>query len=156
MSRYKPDYSPIHKPTSTVDNEAFQDYKKKAKFRDVKKLNYYTNYRRVVRKVWSRVANDSINYESGVYDKDFFYLVPQVVDNKPFIELPNGKIKTNFHTDGDIYYPIFCNLSKKLEHSCWSLEGGYVATYKKKLRETINKFIPKYYFILSTLIKNKL
>lgn len=155
MSRFIPTYKPVHLGVSIVGKEAYADYREVSKIRDPKKFTYYTDYRRIARKIWKKIAENSINHESGVYDKDFFYLIPQVIANEPFIELPNGKIKTNSHTDGDVYTPIFCNLFKNLNHFCWSLDGCFAATYTKKLNRTINKFVPKYYFILPTLIKNK-
>ena len=155
MNRYLPVYRPVHKGVSIVGKEAYKDYKETSTVRTPKHFNYYTDYRRITRKIWKKIAEDSVNYESGVYDSTFFYLVPQVVTNQPFIEMPNGKIKTNSHTNGDIYAPIFCNLFKRLDHNCWSFDGCYVDTYKKRLNNLINKVVPKYYFILSTLIKNK-
>lgn len=154
MNRYLPVYRPVEKGVSIVGKEAYQDYKSISKIRDPKHFNYYTDYRRITRKIWKKIAEDSVNYESGVYDSTFFYLVPQVVTNQPFIEMPNGKIKTNSHTNGDIYAPVFCNLFKRLDHSCWSFDGCFVDTYKKRLNGIINKYVPRYYFILSTLIKN--
>ena len=154
MGRFLPKYRPVHVGVSIVDKEAYKDYRETSKIRDPKKFNYYTDYRRVARKIWKKIAEDSVTYESGVYDSTFFYLVPQVVDNRPFVELPNGKIKTNSHTKGDIYAPIFCNLFKRFDYSCWSIDGCYVKSYTSRLNDIINKFVPKYYFILSTLIKN--
>lgn len=156
MPKFFSVFKPVHKGASTVDDAAFQDYKKWSKIRNPKNFNYFSDYRRVARKIWKKVAESSVNYESGVYDKDFLYLVPQVVDNKPFIELPNGKIKTNAHTNGDIYSPIFCNLFKSFNHSCWSVDGCFVDSYEERMTDKINKEVPKYYFILPTLIKNKL
>lgn len=156
MARFIPEYKPVHKGVSIVGREAYDSYRLWSKIRNVKNFSYFTDYRRVTRKIWKKIAENSIEHESGVYDKDFFYLVPQVIDNKPFIELPNGKIKTNSHTNGDMYTPIFCNLFKKLNHFCWSLDGCFVQGYKDKLNEKVNKSVPKYYFILPTLIKNKL
>lgn len=156
MARFIPTYKPVHKGISIVNDEAFQDYKKWSKIRDPKKFNYFSDYRKVARKIWEKISEASINNDSGVYDKDFLYLIPQVIANRPFVELPNGKIKTNSHTDGNMYTPIFCNLFKKLNHFCWSIEGTYTDGYKKKLRDKINEEAPKYYFILPTLIKNKL
>lgn len=150
------EYRPVHTGVSITDKEAFSDYREYSKIRDPKKFNYYTDYRRVVRKIWKKVAENSVTYESGVYAKDFFYLVPQVIANKPFVHTKGGKIKLNDHTDGDIYTPIFCNLFKSYNHFCWSLDGCFVRTYTKKLTEMIDKFVPKYYFILPTLMKNKL
>mgnify|MGYP000303645858 CR=1 FL=1 len=149
-------YTPIHTGVSIVGKEAYKDYRLTSKIRDPKKFTYYTDYRRIVRKIWNKVAEASMEYESGVYAKDFFYFIPQVVDNQPFVELYGGKIKTNSHTNGDIYSPIFCNLFKRFNHSCWSLDGTYTKSYKEKLKNTINKFVPKYYFILPILLNNKL
>lgn len=156
MSKFIQIYKPVHKGVSIVGKEAYADYREFSKIRDPKKFKYYTDYRRITRKIWKRIADSSIEYESGVYDKDFFYLVPQVMLNRPFIELPNGKIKTNDHSNGDVYTPIFCNLLKDINHYCWSVDGTFVRTYSTKLYDTINKYVPKYYFILPTLIKNKL
>lgn len=155
MDKFITKYKPVHLGVSIVGKEAYQDYKKTSKIRDPKKFTYYTDYRRIARKIWKKIAENSIEYESGVYDKNFMYLIPQVIGNKPFITLPNGKIKTNTHTKGDIYTPIFCNLFKNFNHFCWSVDGCFADSYTKKLNETINKFVPKYYFILPTLIKNK-
>jgi len=155
MKRYLPQYRPVHTGVSVVDKEAYKDYRLNSTIRDPKKFKYYTDYRRIVRKIWKKVAEDSVTYESGVYAKNFFYLVPQVVTNQPFVEFPKGKIKTNAHTKGDIYAPIFCNLLQKFDHTCWSLDGCYVRTYTKRLSNIINKFIPRYYFILPTLLKNQ-
>ena len=41
-----------------------------------------------------------------------------------FVEMPNGRIKTNSHTNGDIYAPIFCNLFPRFDHSCWFPAGS--------------------------------
>lgn len=141
---------------SIVGKEAYKDYRLTSKIRDPKKFDYYTDYRRITRKIWKKIAEYSLTYESGVYAKNFFYLVPQVIANKSFIELPNGKIRSNNLTKGDIYTPIFCNIFSNLKHFCWSLDGTYVDSYTQKLHETINKFVPKYYFILPKLIENKL
>jgi DNA-binding ferritin-like protein (Dps family) len=156
MLKFIPTYRPVHTGVSIVGKEAYKDYRLWSKVRDPKKFDYYTDYRRITRKIWKKIAEDSLNYDSVVYDKDFFYLIPQVISNKPFIELPNGKIKSNDLTKGDIYTPIFCNLFKNIKHFCWSLDGTYTDTYIEKLQNTINKFVPKYYFILPTLRKNKL
>lgn len=156
MSGYNKRYTPVHLGVSITDKEAYYDYKNTSTVRDPKKIRYYKDYRRIVRKIWKKVAENSIEYESGVYAKDFFYLVPQVISNQPYVELLNGKITTNSHTDGDIYAPIFCNLFKRFNHFCWSLDGCFVGSYKSKLSETINKFAPKYYFILPTILKNNL
>lgn len=156
MTRILPNYKPIMKGVSIVGREAYTDYRLTSKVRDPKKFTYYTDYRRITRKIWNKIAEASIEYEGGVYAKDFFYLIPQVVANMPFIEAYGGKIKTTSHTDGDIYSPIFCNLFRKFNHSCWSIEGTYVKSYKNKLVDTINRFVPKYYFMLSVLLKNKL
>ena len=156
MARHIPKYKPVHLGVSIVGKEAYTDYRKTSKVRDPKKFTYYTDYRRITRKIWKKIADNSIEYTEGVYDKDFFYLIPQVIANKPFIELPNGRIKTNNHTGGDIYTPIFCNLFKNLNHFCWSIDGCYAATYTKKLSNIINRFVPKYYFILSILKNNRL
>lgn len=145
----------MHKGVSIVGKEAYKDYRLTSKIRDPKKFDYFSDYRRISRKIWKKIAEASIEYESGVYEKDFLYLVPQVIDNKPFIILQNGKIKTNSHTDGDIYTMIFCNLFKKANNFCWSLDGSFSTTYLQKLADKINKEVPKYYFILPTLIKNK-
>lgn len=155
MSKFLVVHKPVHTGVSIVGKEAYKDYRLTSKIRDPKKFKYFTDYRRITRKIWAKIAEDSINYESGVYDKDFFYLIPQVISNEPFIELPNGKIKTNSHTNGDVYTPIFCNLFKKFNHFCWSVDGMYVRSYTSKLKEVIDKFVPKYYFVLPTLIKNK-
>lgn len=149
-------YKSISKGVSITNDEAFQDYKEFSKIRDKKKFNYYSDYRRVARKIWRKVADSSIEYESGVYDKDFFYLIPQVISNKPFVQLPNGKIKSNDATDGNMYSPIFCNLFPQFHHFCFSLDGTYVQTYKDKLTETINRLVPKYFFILNVLKSNNL
>lgn len=149
-------YKSIHKGISIVGKEAYRDYRLTSEIRDPKKFNYYTDYRRVSRKIWKKIAESSIEYESGVYVDNFFYLIPQVVSNMPFIELPNGKLKTNGHTEGDVYSPIFCNLLKRFDHFCWSFDGMYARSYTKKLCEIINQYVPKYYFILPTLLKNNL
>ena len=154
--RFIQQYKPVHVGVSIVGKEAYQDYRLWSKVRDPKKFNYYTDYRRIARKIWKKIAVDSVTYESGVYDKSFFYLIPQVISNSPFIELPDGRIKTNSHTNGDTYTPIFCNLFKRFEHFCWSVDGTYTRSYKNRLKMIINKYIPKYYFILPTLRKNKL
>lgn len=143
MSRFIATYRPVHTGVSIVGKEAYKDYRLSSKIRDAKKFKDFTTYRRIARKIWSKIAEDSINFESGVYDKDFFYLIPQVIANKPFIELPNGKIKTNDHTNGDMYTPIFCNLFKNFNHFCWSLDGCYVRSYTTKMQEVINKFVPR-------------
>ena len=137
MRRFLPKYRPVHVGVSIVDKEAYKDYRETSKIRDPKKFNYYTDYRRVARKIWKKVAEDSVNYESGVYDSTFFYLIPQVVDNRPFIELPNGKIKTNSHTKGDMYAPIFCNLFKRFDYNCWSLDGTYTKSFKDRLKDCL-------------------
>jgi len=154
--QFIPKYKPVHTGISIVSREACADYREWSTVRDSKKISYYTEYRRVLRKVWKKIAEDSLIYESGVYAEKFFYLVPQVVDNQPFIELYNGKIKTNSHTEGNIYAPIFCNLFKRFDYNCWSLTGSYVESYKQRLNEIINKFVPKYYFILNIILNNKL
>lgn len=155
MSKFISVYKPVHTGVSIVGDDAYRDYRLTSTVRDPKKFKDVRTYRQITRKIWKKIAEDSVMYEGGVYDKDFFYLIPQVISNRPFIELPNGKIKTNSHTNGDMYTPIFCNLFKSLNHFCWSLDGCYVRTYTKRLNETINKFVPKYYFMLPTLIKNK-
>lgn len=155
MRRFIPNYKPVHIGVSIVGKEAYTDYRLSSKVRDPKKFTYYTDYRRITRKIWKKIAEDSVNYESGVYAKKFFYLIPQVISNSPFIEMPNGKIKTNSHTNGDSYTPIFCNLFNDFQHSCWSVDGCYVRSYKERLNLIIEKFVPKYYFILPTLLKNK-
>lgn len=149
-------YTPVHKGKSIVDKEANADYKEYSKVRDPKKFSYFTDYRRICRKIWKKIAESSIKYESGVYDKDFLYLVPQVVANMPFISLGNGKIQTNSHTKGDIYGPIFCNLFPRFNNFSWSLDGGFTVSYKKMLRETIDAHVPDYFFILPTLRENHL
>ncbi len=156
MSRFTPKYRPVHKGVSIVGEEAYRDYRLTSKVRVPKKFKDFTTYRGITRKIWKKIAEASVSYESGVYAKNFFYLVPQVMDNKPFIELANGKIRSNDHTNGDMYSTIFCNLLKKFDHYCWALEGPFVESYLSRLNKTINKFVPKYYFILPTLIKNKL
>lgn len=156
MAKYGTHYKPVEVGASIVDKEAYKDYRLTSKIRDPKKFDYYTDYRRIARKIWTKIAEDSIEYESGVYDKGFFYLIPQVISNAPYIHLSNGKIKTNDHTNGDSYTPIFCNLFKDLNHFCWSLDGCFVKSYKDKLKSTIDKYVPKYYFILPILLKNKL
>lgn len=148
-------YTAVHKGVSTVGEEAFKDYKEYSEIRNKKELSYYADYRRLARKLWKKVADASIEYESGVYDSQFFYIIPQVIDNKPFIQVPRGKIKTNMHTGGDIYTPIFCNILRLKNHYCWSLDGSFVDGYKKKLQAFIDEHVPKYYFILDTLKKNK-
>lgn len=155
MSKYLPKYRPVHRGVSIVDKDAYTDYRLSSTVRDPKKFKDYTDYRRIVRKIWKRIADYSIEYNSGVYAKNFFYLIPQVVDNRPFIEMGNGKIRTNSHTNGDVYTPIFCNLFNRFDQVCWSLDGTYVKSYTEKLSNKIDEFVPKYYFILSTLIKNK-
>jgi len=155
MPRFIPQYSPVVKGVSIVGKEAYTDYRLWSKVRDPKKFDYYTDYRRIVRKIWKKVAEDSVNYESGVYAKGFFYLIPQVIANRAYIELPNGKIKSNIHTGGDIYTPIFCNLFRNFNNFCWSLDGCFVPTYTDRLKEVINRELPRYYFMLNTLIKNK-
>ena len=154
--RIIPDYRPIHVGVSIVGKEAYKDYRLTSKIRDPKKFTYYTDYRRITRKIWSKIADASVNYEGGVYAKDFFYIVPQVVANLPFVEVYGGKIKTNSHTEGNIYSPIFCNIFKRFDHLCWSLDGTYTDGYKKKLTDIVNRFVPKYYFMLPILLKNKL
>lgn len=156
MSEYLPKYKPVMKGVSIVGQEAYKDYRLTSTVRDPKKFNYYTDYRRITRKIWKRIAEDSVTYESGVYAHNFFYLVPQVVYNKPFVKAGNGKLKTNSHTGGDIYSPIFCNTMKTFKYFCWSVDGCFTDSFKAKLIETINKFVPKYYFILDTLLKNKI
>lgn len=146
----------MHKGVSIVDREAYDDYRKSSDIRNPKNVSYYTDYRKIARKIWKKIAEDSVNHESGVYVKDFFYLVPHVVDNKPFLELPNGKIKTNYHTNGNIYAPLFCNLFKNLGHYSWTIDGCFVESYSERLNDVINRLVPKYFFILPTLIKNKL
>ena len=156
MARFIPKYRPVHKGVSIVDAEAFKDYREWSKVRDPKNFSYYTDYRKVARKIWEKIADSSIENEGGVYDRNFMYLIPQVIDNRPFVELPNGKIKTNSHTNGDMYTPIFCNLFKKLNHFCWSLDGCFTDRYKNNLKTKVNKEAPRYFFMLTTLIKNKL
>lgn len=156
MSRYVPKYKPIHKGISIVGKEAYKDYRLNSKIRDPRKFTYFTDYRRITRKIWNKIASSSMEYEGGVYAKNFFYIVPQIVNNQPFIELYNGKIKTNSHTNGNIYSPIFCNIFPRFDHLCWSVDGTYTESYKKKFTNIINKFVPKYYFMLPILLKNKL
>ncbi len=156
MARFVNEYKPVHKGISIVGREAYSDYREWSEIRDPKKIGYYTDYRRITRKVWKKISEYSLTYESGVYDKNFFYLIPQVVGNSPFIELPNGRIRSNSHTDGDMYSPIFCNLFPNYNNYCWSVDGTFVRSYTNKLKEVIDKFIPQYYFILPMLRQNKL
>lgn len=151
-----PSYTPVHVGETIVGKDAYKDYRLTSKVRDASRFKDFSDYRRIARKIWKKIAEASVIYESGVYDKDFFYIVPQVISNKPFIELHNGKIKTNNHTNGDMYTPVFSNLFKSVNHFCWSLDGSFVFTYKERLNNIINKFVPKYYFILPILRKNKL
>lgn len=156
MSKFILEHKPVHVGVSIVGKEAYKDYRLTSTVRDPKKFKDFSTYRRITRKIWNKVAEDSVAYESGVYDKDFFYLIPQVIGNSPFVKMKNGKIRSNDHTNGDSYTPIFCNLFKNFNHFCWSLDGCYVRSYTTRMYEVINKFVPKYYFMLSTLKKNKL
>ena len=151
-----PSYRPVHKGESIVGKVAYKDYRLTSTIRDASRFKDFSDYRRITRKIWRKIAEASVKYESGVYDKDFFYIIPQVIANKPFIELHSGKIKTNSHTNGDIYSPIFSNLFKNINHFCWSIDGSFVLSYKTRLNDIINKYVPKYYFILPILRKNKL
>lgn len=151
-----PDYRPVEKGVSIVGEDAYKDYKKTSKVRDYKKFKSKDDYRRITRKIWKKIAHASMDYESGVYVKGFLYLIPQVIDNKTFVQLPGGNIKNNRHTKGDIFTPIFANIFEKLNHFAWSLDGCFVETYKKRLTDTINRELPRYYFILPSILKNKL
>lgn len=150
------EYKPVVKGVSTVDKDAYRDYRLASKVRDPKKFNYHTDYSRVIRKIWKKIADYSIEYESGVYAENFFYLVPQVIAKVPYIRMGNRRIKTNRNTDNNVYTPIFCNLFGRLNHFSWSLDGTFMRPYKKKLKKQIDKYNPRYYFILNTLRKNKL
>lgn len=155
MGRFLVRYKPYHKPVSIVGEEAYRDYKETTKLKRFKSFKSYKDYRRVSRKIWKKVAEASLEQESGVYSKDFFYMVPQVVDNVPFITMGNGDIKTNSHTGGDIYSPIFCSLLRSFDLTCWSFDGCLVENYRKRLAEIIDEYVPDYFFILPTILKNK-
>lgn len=148
-------YKPVHKPVSLVDQMAYEDYKKWSKKRDWRVVGNVNQYKGLSRKIWKKIAEYSVQYESGVYSENFFYLIPQVIDNKPFVQLKSGRIKSNDFTNGDMYAPIFCNLMKKFSHFTWSLDGSYVDRYKERLTNIINEVVPKYYFILSIIKNNK-
>lgn len=153
--RFK-DHRPVERGVSIVGKEANAHYKKWSKVRKPKNFYSFADYRRITRKIWKKVALASVEYESGVYAKDFFYIVPQVIDNQPYIIGPDGKIKSNHHTNGDIYTPIYCNLFKRYNHFCWSVDGSFVKSYKQYFKQVIEKYVPKYYFILASLKKNNL
>lgn len=149
-------YTTVHKGKSIVGDEAYYDYKEYTKSKGKKQKFTKKSYRKVCRRIWEEIANGSLNYESGVYVRAFFYLVPQVTGNTKYYKTRNGRIEFNNHTNGDIYSPIFCNLLRKHDKFCWSLAGGYTDTYRFKLQTIIDKYVPKYYFILNTLIKNRI
>lgn len=146
----------MQKAMSIVGPEAYEDFRENAKNRDASVTPERTEYRRLVRKIWKKVAEASYEYESGVYDPNFFYIVPQVVFNQKYVILPGGKIKDNSATGGDEYAPIFCNLLKGFKHQCWSLNGSITRSYKTALKEITDTIAPVYYFILPMLIKNKM
>lgn len=144
------------KAMSIVGPEAYDDFRENYKKRDPSVTPERTEYRRLVRKIWKKVSEASYEYESGVYDPTFFYMVPQVVFNQKYVILPNGRIKDNSATGGDEYALIFCNLLKGLSHQCWSLNGSITRRYGRILKKITDTIAPTYYFILPMLIKNKM
>lgn len=141
------------KGESIVAKEAYDYYRENSKRRNKKIFSYYKDYGRVTRNIWKKVAEASMEYESGVYAKNTFYFVPQVIANRPFIQLPSGKIKSFEHTNGDMYSPIFNFISPRLDHICWNFDGSFLKSYKERLNDILQKYAPKYYFMLNTLIK---
>ena len=156
MADFLNDYKTVHKAVNVVDKDAYTYYRLNSKKRDSKKFKDHREYRQTIRKIWKKIAEASIEYESGVYCKNFFYFVPQVIAEKPFIKLKNGKIKSNAHVDNRMYTPIFCNLMRGIEYYCWSPDGLFAESYKKTLFDKIEAEVPDYYFILSTIMKNNL
>lgn len=148
-------HKPVTKGVSIVGKEAYADYMEFSKIRDPKKFTYYKDYGRITRKIWKKIAEDSMEYESGVYAPKFFYLIPQVIANRPYIETRGGEIQSNDHTNGDMYTPVFCNLMYNVRYKIWYLDGTYVHSYIKRLTEKIRASVPTYYFILMTLLKSK-
>jgi hypothetical protein len=144
----------VEKGECITGKEAYKDYRLNSKIRDPKKFDYYTDYKRITRKIWKRVAQDSVEYEGGVYAKGFFYIVPEVIAN---IAFATNRFNKNYvdpmrSTGGDMYTILFVNLFREFKYNFWSMDGLFTQNYKKRASKLFRKIRPKYKFLLDTLL----
>lgn len=148
------EWKAVEKGRCITGREAYKDYRLTSKIRDPKKFDYYTDYKRITRKIWRRVAQDSVEYEGGVFSKGFFYIVPEVIANIPFA---TSRFNKNYvdpmrSTGGDMYTILYVNLFREFKYSFWSIDGLFAQNYKKRASKLFRKIRPKYKFLLDTLL----
>ena len=152
------EWKAVEESAKITGKEAYKDYRETSNIRDPKKFDYFTDYRRITRKIWRRVAQDSIEYEGGVHARGMFYIVPQVIGNTPFVtnKKVKGWISSGFETGGDIYTILFVNIMKDFKHQVWTMDGLFKQNFTKRFSRLAKKLYPTYTFFLEIIQKNKL
>lgn len=149
----------ITKSHSATDSDAYDFYKKNAKHRDYKNIRHYTHYSSVIGKIYNKIREGALEYEGGVYIKNFAYIIPQKLPQKvAAVTMENGKkkIKFNSHSDEHVYTLMFVNLVNNIKQRFWTMDGKFSKKFRHMLSEKLKKGDNNYKFSLDTLLKSRI
>jgi nucleoid DNA-binding protein len=121
-----------------TSKEAYNHYKSTAVFR--KKENTYTlrQYSKIVRAFYSKVADNLVENEGGVFLKNFGYFTVIAHPKRQVVKVPYGDVEYfNFNTDNHLYLPTFFNISRgKPLLNLWVMDRTFS---RSKVRARLHK-----------------
>ena len=137
---------------SITSKKAFIHYKENAKFRNKENTYRLTDYSKIVRSFYTKIARDLVDNESGVFIKNFGYFTILRHPQKKPIKYNDGKTYFNPKTDNYVYSPCFFGVAKAkpLLH-LWVMDRAFSRTHvKQKLHKALISG-KKYKTLVSTL-----
>lgn len=132
---------------------AFNYYKDNAKFRNKENTYRLTDYSKIVRSFYDKIARDLVANEAGVFIKNFGYFTVLRHPTKYVgFKYPNGKSYFNPKTDNYIYSPVFFGVAKaKPLLNFWVMDRAFS---RSKVKEPLSEALKqgtKYKTLVSTL-----
>jgi hypothetical protein len=93
---------------------AFNHYKDNAKHRNKENTYRLTDYNKIVRSFYTKVARDLVNNEGGVFIRNLGYFTILKNPRKSVVKTPHNGGKTYFNpnTDNHVYFPVFFGVGK--------------------------------------------
>lgn len=98
---------------SVTDKEAFGHYRENAKFRDKDYSNSLYVYKKIINSFYSKVANNLLDKEGGVFIKQLGYFSVIIHPKKQIVKVPyNKKEFANFRTNNYLFMPAFFGITR--------------------------------------------
>lgn len=138
-----------------TDKKAYEFYKKHQMFRDAKVVDSQKKYAKILNALYKSIRKSAIEYEGGVYDKTYFYIIPQPCFTRQRLsptKTSEGRDFTmNLHSNGYAYTLLFCNLLQTKTAFFYEISKTFNDKFKSLFSTFMFKHSPKYLFSLSTL-----